>query len=494
MDRKSGILLHPTSLPSTQGIGDLGPDCIAFLDYLKDCGCGIWQILPLGPTGYGDSPYQAFSAFAGNPLLIHTGELVEWGLLEKKENPSPTWARRGPVQYGRVIELKERLLRLAFERFCQQKDSELWEEFSGFFTMEGWWLHDYALFMSIKQDQQQRPWWEWPEQLRKRRPEAMQEINEGHQPEILYHKFCQWLFRRQWLAVRAAAEERDIRIVGDLPIFVSWDSADVWAWPHYFRLKEDGQLAVKTGVPPDYFSPTGQLWGNPHYDWNVMQQDGFWWWRSRVHALQQLVHTIRIDHFRGFEAAWEVPGDAETAENGQWVKAPGEALFRVLHNALPGLDLVAEDLGVITPEVTALKERFGYPGLKIFQFSALEGNESFLPHNYEKDCVAYTGSHDNDTLEGFLDEAPAEAAAALEEWLGVQRREEILPASLRALWASTANWVVIPMQDLLGLGGEARMNVPGTTQGNWRWRMNRRYRNKKQEEQLRAWNRIYERS
>lgn len=322
----------------------------------------------------------------------------------------------------------------------------------------------------------------------------MERLNLDHEPEILYHKFLQFIFQRQWQRVREAAESRNIRIVGDLPIFVAYDSADVWCWPHYFRLNPDGSLKVKAGVPPDYFCPTGQLWGNPHYDWDRMLSDNYWWWRSRVSRLMSQVHIVRVDHFRGFESAWEVPGDAQTAEFGVWGRTPGSQLFSVLTGAFPGLQVVAEDLGVITPEVNALKARFGFPGMKILQFAFLEGNEPFLPHNYEKHCVAFTGTHDNDTLKGFFDQADEPTVQRACEWLDVSGPDRIRAAAIRALWRSSADWVVIPMQDWLGLGSEARMNTPGTPGGNWTWRLTRRYRNRKDEQWLQELGRIYDRN
>jgi 4-alpha-glucanotransferase len=494
MQRRSGILLHPSSLPSPHGIGTLGADCFEFLDFLQETGQTLWHILPLGPTGYGDSPYQCFSAFAGNPLLIDPQELVELGLLTAAQAKAPTWAQRGPVDFGKLVPHADKVFRLAFAAFNQQREGELWAEFVAFYSMEGWWLHDFALFMTLKQLNGLRPWWEWEARWRGRDGDALEELNRDHEPEILYHKFLQFIFQRQWQRVRDGAQARGIRIVGDLPIFVAYDSADVWCWPHYFRLNTDGSLKVKTGVPPDYFAPTGQLWGNPHYDWAAMLADNYWWWRSRVSRLMTQVHTVRIDHFRGFEAAYEIPGDAQTAEHGEWVKSPGGQLFSVLTGAFPQLQVVAEDLGLITPEVEALKARFGFPGMKILQFAFLDGNAPFLPHNFEKHCVAFTGTHDNDTLKGFFDQADETTVQRACEWLDVSGPEKIRPAAIRALWRSSADWVVIPMQDWLGLGTEARMNIPGTPGGNWSWRLARRYRNRKDEQWLKELGRIYGRN
>jgi 4-alpha-glucanotransferase len=494
MQRRSGILLHPSSLPSATGIGNLGQACFEFLDFLQETGQTLWQILPLGPTGYGDSPYQCFSAFAGNPLLIDPCALIELGLLTESDTKSPAWAKSGPVDFGKLVPHADKVFRKAFAAYLADPDPALAGEFKEFYTVEGWWLHEFALFMTLKKLNNLRPWWEWEPRWRLRDADALEELNTEHQDEILYHKFLQFIFQKQWTKVRQAAEDKGIRIVGDLPIFVAYDSADVWAWSRYFRLNPDSSLEVKTGVPPDYFAKDGQLWGNPHYNWPAMLADDYWWWRSRVFRLMSLVHTVRIDHFRGFEAAYEVPGAAETAREGIWAKAPGESLFTVLTSAFPGLSVVAEDLGLITPEVEALKTRFGYPGMKILQFGFLDGNAPFLPHNYEKHCVAFTGTHDNDTLLGFFGKADADTVSRACRWLDIPGPELLRTASLRALWRSSADWVIIPMQDWLGLGDDARMNIPGTTGGNWRWRLAKRYRNRKDEQWLAELGRTYDRN
>lgn len=474
-NRRGGILLHPISLPSPHGSGDLGPEAHAFLDFLAESGTGLWQMLPLGPTGYGDSPYQCYSAFAGNPLLVAPEPLVEAGLLRAEELDLPPLPA-GRVDYARCRQRRDGWLRAAFARLPRH-GHPLWEAFEAFFRAEGWWLHDVALFLTIKADQQGRPWNEWPVELRRRDGAALERVNAERQDEVLYHKFVQFLFFEQIAALKAAAAAKGVRLVGDVPIFVAFDSADVWAAKHLFRVDEAGRPEVVAGVPPDYFSETGQLWGNPHYRWERMAEDDFAWWRSRFALLMRQADAIRVDHFRGFAASWEVPGGAETAIDGAWATAPGHALFDSLRRHLPGLRLIAEDLGLITPDVVELREAFGLPGMKVFQFGFFGGaDDPFLPHNYEKNCVAYTGTHDNNTFLGFvLEDADGATARRISDYLGTRRPEDLSDAAIEAVWRSSADWAVAPMQDLLGLGSDARTNTPGTTSGNWDWRMPRRW-------------------
>jgi 4-alpha-glucanotransferase len=489
--RRGGILLHPTSLPSRHGSGDLGPEAHAFVDFLADSGCGLWQMLPLGPTGYGESPYQCLSAFAGDPLLVAPEPLVEAGLLQAADLELPPLPA-GRLDFARCRQRREAWLRKAFTAL-PRRDHPLWSEFEAFYQLEGWWLHDVALFLTIKNLSQGQPWNKWPADLRRHDDAALTRINTAHQEEILFHKFCQFLFYRQVESLQAAAGQRGIRLVGDVPIFVAYDSADVWAWRHYFRVDEAGCAEVLAGVPPDYFSRTGQLWGNPHYRWDSMQADDFWWWRSRFSMLLRQAGTVRVDHFRGFAASWEVPGKAETAEHGVWAPAPGRELFQSLRKHLPGLSLIAEDLGVITPDVEALRHEFGLPGMKVFQFGFFsDAGDPFLPHNYEKNCVAYTGTHDNNTFLGFLlEDADAQTSRRISDYLGTRHPEELPDAAVEAIWRSSADWAVAPMQDLLGLGADARMNTPGTTSGNWAWRLPRRWPSRKIGERLAGLNRRY---
>lgn len=469
--RRSGVLLHPLSLPGPAGCGDLGPAAERFLDFLAEAGQTLWQMLPLGPTGYADSPYQCLSAMAGNPLMISLELLVEDGLLGANElRARPT----GPgIAYRQARELKSMALRRAFATLEASPLHPLRAGFEDFYTREGWWLHDFALFMTLRELHGESCWNQWPAEHAHRHPEALQRLNQEQQGRILQHKFHQFLFFRQLERLRGLARQRGVLLVGDMPIFVAFDSADAWAWRHYFQIDEKGRPTVVAGVPPDYFSATGQRWGNPLYQWEAMRADDWWWWRSRFHMLMRQCDAIRVDHFRGFEACWEIPGGNPTAEQGRWVKAPGRELFAALRAHLPGLRLIAEDLGLITPEVEALRLEAGLPGMKVMQFAFFtDARDPFLPHNYEQACVAYTGTHDNNTLRGFFQE---EATPAQRSWmrryLGLERDGELVTRALEALWRSSADWCLAPMQDLLELDGEARMNLPGSEEGNWGWRM-----------------------
>jgi 4-alpha-glucanotransferase len=476
--------MHPLSLPGPAGCGDLGKSAHSFLEFLADGGQSLWQMLPLGPVGYGDSPYQCLSSMAGEPMLIGLDELVDAGLLSSTDLGHSL--KGGRVRYPSARAWRMDRLHMAWQAFRSRPSHAWWSEFEAFYTQEGWWLHDFALFMTLRELNGQACWNTWSEAWRRHDPSALEQLNIDRQEDILRHKFFQFLFYRQLEALRRAANERGILLVGDMPIFVAFDSSDVWAWRKYFRVSEDGQPEVVAGVPPDYFSKTGQRWGNPLYRWDEMQQDDWWWWRSRFHMLGRQCDVVRVDHFRGFEACWEIPGLAPTAETGEWIKVPGRELFEALNHHMPDLKLIAEDLGLITPEVLALREDFGMPGMKIFQFGFFtDARDPFLPHNYEKECVAYTGTHDNDTMIGFLsDPENRHAARAMRHYLGTDNHEASLEAALDALWRSSANWCLAPMQDLLGLGAEGRMNLPGSSSGNWAWRMNDRWPRKKIAAQL----------
>mgnify|MGYP001764827639 CR=1 FL=1 len=461
--RAAGILLHPTSLPGPCGIGDLGPDAHRFVDVLAGAGMKLWQVLPIGPTGYGDSPYQCFSAFAGNPMLVHV-EGAE-GHFDAKQ-----------VEWGRVIPHKRVALRRATDAMVPDEAYERFRE------SQAWWLEDYALFMALKEAHGGVQWTEWEAGARRRDPEALRTWRERLATEIEHHRRVQHLFFAQWRSVKAHCAHRGIQVMGDLPIYVAHDSADVWAEPHLFTLDAEGRPLVQAGVPPDYFSATGQLWGNPIYDWEAMQANGFEWWIRRMRAMFELVDVVRIDHFRGFEAYWEVPGRDTTAVNGRWVKAPGEALFTAITRALGPLPIVAENLGVITPEVEALRAQFGYPGMAILQFAfGADGSANdFQPHTYPREKVVYTGTHDNDTVVGWWNSRPGGDSTRTQEMIDAEKAfacryldtdgHEIHWTMIRAVLASVANTALIPMQDLLGLGSEARMNLPGRQAGNWGWR------------------------
>jgi 4-alpha-glucanotransferase len=479
--RRSGVLLHPTSLPGRYGIGELGPEAFSFVEFLAEARQGVWQVLPLGPTGYGDSPYQCFSAFAGNPLLISLDELAREGLLSGADLASTPALPEDAVDFGAVIAFKLPLLQKAYERFEADAPPSARDAFEAFRRDQAAWLADYALYTALKEEHDGREWTTWEPELRDRRPEALARMAKSHAETVRARELWQHLFARQWSALHQACRARDVRVMGDIPIFVAHDSADVWAHPELFQLRPDGRPSVVAGVPPDYFSATGQLWGNPLYRWDVMARSGFAWWVARFrHTLRQM-DLVRLDHFRGFEAYWEVPGDAETAVDGRWTKGPGAALFVALRDALGDLPIVAENLGVITPEVEALRREFGFPGMAILQFAwgTDPQGSTFIPHNLTRDVVDYTGTHDNDTTVGWwtagVGDSTRSAQEVEEEHEYVRRYlrtdgSEIHWDFVRAVLASVADLAVVPLQDVLGLGSEARMNLPGRPGGNWRWR------------------------
>ena len=479
--RSSGILLHPTSLPSAYGIGDLGPEAHRFADFLRDAGQRIWQVLPLGPTGYGDSPYQCFSAFAGNPLLLSLDALKERGYLDSRDLESRPAFPASQVDFGAVIAWKLPLLRSAFRSFQQSSSAEQ-SDFAAFCQTHSSWLDEFALFMALKQAHNNVAWTQWEPELALRQPDAIERARNQLRDEIECHKFIQFEFERQWRDLKAHCQRDDIRIMGDVPIYVAFDSADVWANRALFELDEAGRPKVVSGVPPDYFSATGQLWGNPIYRWEAHALTGYAWWIARLRRALQMLDLIRLDHFRGFEAYYEIPGGDTTAVNGRWVKGPGAPLFEALENALGHLPIVAENLGVITPGVEALRERFGFPGMAILQFAfGLDPQApQFKPHNYPRHRVAYTGTHDNATTVGWWTSAAGagsiRSSADVVEEMEYARRYlntdggEINWVMIRTLMASVADTVLFPLQDVLGVGSEGRMNLPGTSSGNWRWR------------------------
>jgi len=463
ISRSAGVLLHPTSLPGPCGIGDLGPEAHRFVEFMAAAGLKLWQVLPIGPTGYGDSPYQCFSAFAGNPMLVHVPG------CEGDFDPHQ-------VEWGRVIPHKRSALKRATDAFVPD------DAYHHFVHENAWWLEDFALFMALKEAHGGVQWTQWDDGARRRDPVALHHWREELAVEIEHHRRVQHFFFEQWNALRAHCARLGIQVMGDLPIYVAHDSADVWAEPHYFQLDERGHATVQAGVPPDYFSATGQLWGNPIYNWDAMRADGFAWWIRRMRAMFRHFDIVRIDHFRGFESYWEVPGQDTTAIHGRWVSAPGDALFTAITRALGPLPIVAENLGVITAEVEALREKFGYPGMSILQFAfnADGSPNDFQPHTYPRERVVYTGTHDNDTTVGWWNSQPggdstrtfetieAEKAAA-RRYLGTDGTD-IHWVMIRAALGSVANTAIVPMQDFLGLGSEARMNRPGREQGNWGFR------------------------
>ena len=493
-DRSSGTLLHPSSLPGPYGIGDLGPQAYRFVEWLASTGCKLWQVLPLGPTGYGDSPYQCFSAFAGNPYLISFDALVEDGLLTQDDFAEMPNFNATRLDYGQLIPWKLGLLQKAFSRFSSiSKDFR--KEFEQFCTANVPWLDDYALFMSLKEANGGGAWSDWDESLRKRKTAAMKKAREDHGESILRYSFYQFLFFRQWNKLRAYANEKDIKIIGDIPIFIAYDSADAWAFPELFFLGEDSLPTVVAGVPPDYFSATGQLWGNPLYRWPVHQKSGYAWWLERFRSVLNFVDVVRLDHFRGFAGYYQIPYGAPTAEKGQWMTGPGKDFFTTVSHELGGsetgtLPIIAEDLGVITPDVVELRDGFNLPGMKILQFGFTSPSDPFLPHNYTRNCVAYTGTHDNDTAMGWYKSAPeAERKFAL-RYLNSDGTDFAWDL-IRGVWSSVAVYAVAPMQDLLSLGTEARMNFPSRLGGNWEWRMNEADMSDDLAKRLREFNELY---
>jgi 4-alpha-glucanotransferase len=469
--RSSGILLHPTSLPGPDGIGDLGPETFRWINFLADTGCSLWQVLPLGPTGYGDSPYQCFSAFAGNPYLVSPALLLSEGLLTRADLADRPEFPEDHVDFGLVIQWKLEILNRACARFDSVASIDVKADFAAFCKHETDWLDDYAMFMAIKEAHGGVAWGDWPEPLRMRKEAALKKFAEEHGQEIKTHRLRQFFFFRQWQAVHAYAREKDIQIVGDVPIFVAYDSADAWSHPELFYMDSKRRLTCVAGVPPDYFSPTGQLWGNPLYRWEAHKHSGYAWWIKRMRSALAFFDVIRMDHFRGFAGYWEVPAGMPTAEVGRWMPGPGASLFQAIKDALGDLPIIAEDLGKITPDVLELRDGFELPGMRIFQFSfSTDGTDPFLPHNYIENCVAYTGTHDNDTARGWYHTAPESERDFCRRYLG-RSGEDISWDLIRAIWSSVAVMTLAPMQDLLSLDGLARMNFPGKASGNWGWRM-----------------------
>ncbi|MCC0176804.1 4-alpha-glucanotransferase [Waterburya agarophytonicola K14] len=471
--RASGILLHPTSLPSRFGIGDLGDQAYKFIDFLANSDQQIWQILPIGPTGFGNSPYLSYSALAGNPLLISPEVLHGKDLLTTEELNSTPDFPLDRVDFDRVIASKIPLLRRASDRFKTQIAKTADSEFKRFCDRQNDWLSDYALFMSLKQAHNGKSWHQWDADIAYRQPEAMAKWATELADEIFFHKFIQYQFFCQWKNLKQYANQKGIKIFGDIPIYVAHDSVDVWAHKDIFCLDEEtGEASLMAGVPPDYFSATGQLWGNPVYNWEELEKTDFKWWIRRVEGILEYVDIIRIDHFRGFQAYWAVPQGEKTAMNGTWLDAPGDEFFQLLEKQLGKLPIVAEDLGVITPEVEALRDKFSFPGMKILQFAFDDDRANgFLPFNYtDRNCLVYTGTHDNNTSVGWFYERSPEAQARVVDYLGCLCDDGIHWALIRLALGSVGNTVVLPFQDILGLGTDAKMNTPSQPTGNWTWR------------------------
>ncbi|MDY7003616.1 MAG: 4-alpha-glucanotransferase [Cyanobacteriota bacterium] len=472
LSRASGILLHPTSLPSRFGIGDLGHEAYNFVNFLRDSGQQIWQILPLGPTGFGNSPYLAYSAMAGNPLLISPDKLRDQGLLSEEDLSNLSEFPNDRVDFDLVREFKRSLLQKAYDNF-KTKQSEEKQAFYDLCASKAFWLDDYAFYMALKEAHQGASWHTWDREIARRQPAALEEWQKRLADEIEYHKFVQFEFFQQWDELKNYANEQGIKIFGDIPIYVAHDSADVWAHPEIFCLDaETGEASLMAGVPPDYFSETGQLWGNPVYQWDRLEQEDFLWWVQRIQSILNKVDLIRIDHFRGLQAYWAVPQGETTAINGEWVDAPGEAFFETINEKLGSVPIIAEDLGLITPDVEELRDKFELPGMKVLHFAFDSGRENpYLPYNYvSPNWVVYTGTHDNNTTVGWFNNRSPEQQEQVTNFLGCTCGDGIHWDLIRLAMASVASTAIFPLQDIFGFGEETMMNKPGVAEGNWSWR------------------------
>ncbi|MBQ8278423.1 MAG: 4-alpha-glucanotransferase [Roseburia sp.] len=466
--RRGGILMHISSLPSPYGIGTMGKEARKFADFLEKAGQKYWQILPICPTSYGDSPYQSFSSFAGNPYFIDLETLCKEKLLKKAECESFPWGSNPSyVDYGVMYQSRYQLLRMAYDRFEQDIPDDFWK----FCNDESYWLNDYALFMALKDAHNGAAWMEWEDELRLRNGEALEAARRKYVDDILFYKMLQYLFYKQWRSLKEYVNEKGIEIIGDVPIYVAGDSADVWANPSQFYLDENLQPIDVAGCPPDAFSADGQLWGNPLFRWDVMKQDDYEWWTKRVAAVSKLYDVVRIDHFRGFDSYYAIPAEHDNARNGEWRQGPGMDLFHTLERRLGKLNIIVEDLGFLTPSVLQLVADSGFPGMKVIQFAfdSREGS-NYLPHTYSNHCVVYTGTHDNDTSMGWLKTAPKESVKFAKEYLNLTKEEGYNWGMMRGAWSSVADLAVVTMQDIIGVGSEARMNTPSVLGGNWEWR------------------------
>ena len=468
--RTAGVLLHPTSLPGRFGIGDLGDELLSFLDWAQSAGLRIWQVLPLNAPGYGNSPYGCLSSYAGNPLLISPPRLVESGLLPGDALDDVPAFAEDFIEFDRVHAYKESLLRQSFEHFAEHASDEQRHALAAFIH-DNAWLPDWALYAALKEQHGGKSWTAWTAGVASRDHDALADARLDLADELRFHEYVQWLFFAQWAAVREAAGARGIRVMGDIPIYVAGDSADVWANREIFQLDERGEPDVVSGVPPDYFSATGQRWGNPLYRWDVLRETNFRWWVSRFRAALRFADIVRVDHFRGFAAYWEIPASEPTAIHGRWMPGPGRALFDALRTALGDLPLVAEDLGHITKEVHELREAIGVPGMKILQFAFEQPNSSHLPHCFDPKTVVYTGTHDNDTARGWYEHATTDEQKATASYIGVRAASDVAWSLIRAAFTSVAETAIVPVQDVLNLGSEARMNLPGAEHDNWSWRV-----------------------
>jgi 4-alpha-glucanotransferase len=490
-ERLSGILLHITSLPGPYGIGTMGKEAFEFVDFLVLSGQKIWQILPLGHTGYGDSPYQCFSAFAGNPLLIDLDKLIEDGLLEESELPNNLVFNDDKVDFGQVFNYKFAVLRKAYERFKTSNNHLRQIQFENFTKKTSFWLEDYAFFMALKNHFGGKSWAQWERQVKTREPEALTRYRQHLADEIDFYCFLQFVFDHQWQELKSYANLNDIKIIGDIPLYVASDSADAWSNPEIFDFDKNLNPRTVAGVPPDYFSATGQLWGNPIYKWDVLQHQGFSWWAERIKGNLILYDILRIDHFRGLAAYWAVPFGEDTAIKGEWIKAPGKQLLEALYKNLGELPIIAEDLGVITPDVVELRDGFGLPGMKILQFAFDSGEENdFMPHTFVKNCVVYTGTHDNDTTLGQFKSVKDADRQFMKDYFEVNEKDPAW-SFIKLAWSTVANLAIAPLQDLLRLDTEARMNFPGKASGYWQWRYRKEMLKPQHAEELLKITRLY---
>ena len=470
-ERSSGVLLHPTSLPGKNGIGTFGKEAYKFVDILKSAEQQLWQILPLGPTGFGDSPYQCFSAFAGNVLLIDLNYFVDLGYLSKNEISDFITSDYNYIDYDKVKANKYPFLEIAFQKFSELATLEEEAEFHAFCIENSDWIEDYALFMSLKEEFLQKPWYEWDNDIKLRKSKALKSYSEKLEERIEFHKFLQFVFFKQWNKLKEYSNSQGVKIIGDIPLYVSYDSSDAWANNELFLLDNELKPTQVAGVPPDYFSKTGQMWGNPIYNWKKMERNGFKWWIKRITHNIKMYDIIRIDHFRGLSAYWSIPYGEETAINGKWIDAPGAKLFETVKNVLGEVPIIAEDLGVMTPDVAELRDTNNFPGMKILQFAfdTCEKN-NYLPHTFDKNCIVYTGTHDNDTVLGWYNKANETDKKQFIDYSGYSG-DEINWNFIRLAFSSVADIAIIPIQDILGLDSNSRINLPGTSSGNWKWKL-----------------------
>jgi 4-alpha-glucanotransferase len=490
--RRSGILLHPTSLPGAQSVGSLGDEAYAFVDFLAAAGQSVWQILPLGPTGYGNCPYSCFSAFAGNPLLIDLRQLADRGDLHQSELPAPTQPE-ATANFSKAQQESHAALALAYQNFDNAPHTERHKLFEDFCQHQSWWLDDYALFETIR-SHHQSSWLDWPKALRHAEENALNEIRNRYRKTLTWHQYAQFVFFEQWTSLKQYANDNGVFIFGDLPIFVAEDSSDVWANKELFHLDEECRPTLIAGVPPDYFSNTGQRWGNPLYRWDRMAEDNYTWWRKRFQWNLELFDIVRVDHFRGFAASWAIPAAEETAINGQWMEVPGKDLFAILDEEYKHLPIIAEDLGIITPDVEHLRDNLALPGMKILQFAFDSGPDNpYLPHQHIPNSVIYTGTHDNDTTLGWWLKLDNTAKARIEKYLQRPCWEMPWPF-IQTAFASVSRLAIIPMQDILALPSENRMNTPGTATGNWLWRCSKEMLTDELRQRLKALSQLYNRN